>query len=97
MIDGRLVSSCMIASRACSCAILLPDVFLQGYLIVNREVVGEHINDFEYTPKPEFEGPFVVFNEPNELALLRRFLDHMKQVHVPGFCTGKGHRDNMGP
>ena len=28
----------------------------QGFLIVNREVVSEDINDFEYTPKPEFEG-----------------------------------------
>lgn len=28
----------------------------QGYLIVNREIVGEDISDFEYTPKPEFEG-----------------------------------------
>ncbi len=30
----------------------------QGYLIVNREVVSEDINDFEYTPKPEFEGAY---------------------------------------
>ena len=28
----------------------------QGYLIVNREVVSQDIEDFEYTPKPEFEG-----------------------------------------
>ena len=28
----------------------------QGYLIVNREVVSEDIEDFEYTPKPEFPG-----------------------------------------
>jgi DNA polymerase epsilon subunit 1 len=28
----------------------------QGYLIINREVVGADIQDFEYTPKPEFEG-----------------------------------------
>lgn len=28
----------------------------QGYLIVNREVVSEDIQNFEYTPKPEFEG-----------------------------------------
>lgn len=28
----------------------------QGYLIVNREVVGADIGPFEYTPKPEFEG-----------------------------------------
>ena len=28
----------------------------QGFLIVNREVVSEDIDDFEYTPKPEFPG-----------------------------------------
>jgi DNA polymerase epsilon subunit 1 len=28
----------------------------QGYLIINREVVSEDIDNFEYTPKPEFEG-----------------------------------------
>ena len=28
----------------------------QGYLIINREVVGADIDNFEYTPKPEFEG-----------------------------------------
>ena len=28
----------------------------RGYLIVNREVVSADIADFEYTPKPEFEG-----------------------------------------
>lgn len=32
----------------------------QGYLIVNRDVVGGDISDFEYTPKPEFQGPFKV-------------------------------------
>jgi DNA polymerase epsilon subunit 1 len=31
-----------------------------GYLIVSREVVSEDIADFEYTPKPEYEGPFTV-------------------------------------
>ena len=28
----------------------------EGYLIVNREIVSEDIEDFEYTPKPEFPG-----------------------------------------
>ena len=28
----------------------------RGFLIINREVVGGDIADFEYTPKPEFEG-----------------------------------------
>ena len=52
----------------------------QGYLITNREVVGADISNFEYTPKPEFEGPFIVHNEPDELALLLRFVKHMRQV-----------------
>jgi DNA polymerase epsilon subunit 1 len=41
----------------------------QGYLITNREIVSEDIEDFEYTPKPEYEGPFVIFNEPDEVRL----------------------------
>lgn len=39
----------------------------QGYLITNREIVSEDIDDFEYTPKEGYEGPFIVFNEPNEV------------------------------
>ena len=41
----------------------------QGYLITNREVIGADVEDFEYTPKPEYEGPFTVFNEPDEVYL----------------------------
>lgn len=40
----------------------------QGYLITNREIVSEDIEDFEYTPKPEYEGPFIIFNEPDEVS-----------------------------
>ena len=28
----------------------------QGYLIINREVVGADVDDFEYNPKPEYPG-----------------------------------------
>jgi DNA polymerase family B, exonuclease domain len=35
----------------------------RGYLIISREVVGEDIADFEYTPKPQFPGSFTIFNE----------------------------------
>lgn len=35
----------------------------QGYLVINREVVSEDVEDFEYTPRPEYKGPFIVFNE----------------------------------
>ncbi|KAF5354072.1 hypothetical protein D9756_007253 [Leucocoprinus leucothites] len=31
----------------------------QGYLITNREIVSEDIDDFKYTPKDSCEGPFV--------------------------------------
>lgn len=41
----------------------------QGYLITNREIVGDDIDDFEYTPKPEYEGEFTIFNEPDEVSL----------------------------
>lgn len=43
-------------------------VFFQGFLITNREIVSEDIEDFEFTPKPEYEGPFTIFNEPDEVS-----------------------------
>lgn len=52
----------------------------QGYLITNREIISQDVDDFEYTPKPEFEGNFVVFNEENELALIQKFFDHIMEV-----------------
>jgi len=62
----------------------------QGYLIINKEVVGADIEDFEYSPKPEFEGPFKVFNAPNEAALLRRWFDHMREVKPAIYVTYNG-------
>lgn len=43
----------------------------QGYLITNREIVSEDIEDFEYTPKEGYEGPFMVFNEKDEVCFFR--------------------------
>ncbi|KAJ3080643.1 DNA polymerase epsilon catalytic subunit, partial [Quaeritorhiza haematococci] len=62
----------------------------QGYLITNREIVSEDIHDFEYTPKPEFEGPFTIFNEPDEVSLLRRFFDHIHQARPTVVVTYNG-------
>jgi DNA polymerase epsilon subunit 1 len=42
----------------------------QGYLITNRDIVSEDIEDFEYTPKEGYEGPFIVFNEPDEVSII---------------------------
>ncbi len=44
---------------------------LKGFLITNREIVSEDIEDFEFTPKPEYEGPFTVFNEDDEVQSSR--------------------------
>jgi len=62
----------------------------QGYLIINREIVSEDIQDFEYTPKPEYKGPFKVFNERDEKALLRKFFDHMRCVRPCIYVTYNG-------
>ncbi|CAM9190271.1 unnamed protein product [Chrysoparadoxa australica] len=62
----------------------------QGYLIVSRSVVSQDIDDFEYTPKPAYPGPFVVFNEENEQALLERFFSHVQELRPQIFVTYNG-------
>lgn len=62
----------------------------QGYLIINRECVSEDIEDFEYTPKPEFEGPFTIFNEKTEIDLLVRFFDHIRELKPNVYVTFNG-------
>lgn len=37
--------------------------------VICREIVSEDVEDFEFTPRPEFEGKFTVFNEPDEVKL----------------------------
>jgi DNA polymerase epsilon subunit 1 len=62
----------------------------QGFLITNREIVSEDIDDFEYTPKPEYEGPFMIFNEPDEKALIERFFLHIKEARPTVIATYNG-------
>lgn len=62
----------------------------QGFLITNREVVSEDIADFEYTPKPEYQGPFMIFNEPNERAVIERFFAHIKEARPTVIATYNG-------
>src|SRR6266702_672464 len=57
----------------------------QGYLITNREIVSEDIEDFEYTPKEGYEGPFIVFNEPNEVSsACREKARTYRHIHISG-------------
>ncbi|KAJ3294019.1 DNA polymerase epsilon catalytic subunit [Borealophlyctis nickersoniae] len=62
----------------------------QGFLITNREIVSEDIEDFEYTPKPEYEGPFTIFNEPDEAGLIARFFEHIRDAKPTVFVTYNG-------
>jgi DNA polymerase epsilon subunit 1 len=62
----------------------------QGFLITNREIVSEDISDFEYTPKPEYPGPFMIFNEPDEKGLIERFFEHIKEARPTVMVTYNG-------
>ncbi|RDA92716.1 hypothetical protein CP533_1400 [Ophiocordyceps camponoti-saundersi (nom. inval.)] len=62
----------------------------QGFLITNREIISEDIGDFDYTPKPEYPGTFLVFNEPNEKALIERFFLHIKEARPTVIATYNG-------
>lgn len=62
----------------------------QGFLITNREIVSEDISDFDYTPKPEYDGPFLVFNEPDERGVLERFFLHIKEARPTVIATYNG-------
>ncbi|KAJ3287646.1 DNA polymerase epsilon catalytic subunit [Rhizoclosmatium sp. JEL0117] len=62
----------------------------QGFLITNREIVSSDIEDFDYTPKPEYEGPFAIFNEPDEVSLLKRFFEHIRDAKPTVFVTYNG-------
>lgn len=62
----------------------------EGFLITNRDIVSEDIDDFEYTPKPEFPGMFTIFNEENERALIERFFQHVQEAQPSVIATFNG-------
>lgn len=62
----------------------------QGFLIINREIISSDIENFEYTPKPEFEGMFTVFNEPDERATIKKFFTHINEIKPHIFVTYNG-------
>lgn len=62
----------------------------EGFLLTNREIISEDISDFDYTPKPEYEGPFSIFNEPDERAVIERFFQHIKDARPTVIATYNG-------
>ncbi|KAI5954179.1 POL2 [Candida jiufengensis] len=62
----------------------------EGFLITNREIISEDIEDFEYTPKAEYPGLFTIFNEPDEKHVLLRFFEHIREVRPTVIATFNG-------
>lgn len=63
----------------------------KGFLITNRSIVGDDVQDFEYSPKPEYDvGMFTVFNEPDEKALLDKFFSHIRETKPFIFTSFNG-------
>lgn len=62
----------------------------EGYLITNREIISEDIEDFEYSPTDEFIGQFTIFNEADEMCLLQRFFEHIKDARPSVISTFNG-------
>lgn len=62
----------------------------EGFLITNREIVSADIDDFEYTPKPEYPGMFTIFNEDDERGLLMRFFSHVQEAKPTVIATFNG-------
>jgi DNA polymerase epsilon subunit 1 len=85
-IDPIMMISYMIDGQVIPPFLLLQ----QGFLITNREIVSSDIDDFDYTPKPEFEGPFTIINASNERALLVHFFDHVQSARPTIIATYNG-------
>ena len=62
----------------------------QGYLILSRHIVGKDVGNFEYTPKPSYPGPFIVYNEQTEEQLILRFLDEYQRLRPQIVVTYNG-------
>lgn len=62
----------------------------RGYLVTNREIVSQDIEDFEYTPKPEFKGEFTIFNEATERDVILRFFEHINDERPTVIATFNG-------
>ena len=43
-------------------------------------MISADIEDFEYTPRPEFEGPFIIMNEKDEKSLIVKFFEHIQEL-----------------
>jgi DNA polymerase epsilon subunit 1 len=62
-----------------------------GFLITNREIVSQDVEDFEYAPREDYDvGLFKVFNEPDERSLIRKFFAHIQETKPTVFTSFNG-------
>uniref|UniRef100_A0A915Q6B6 DNA polymerase epsilon catalytic subunit n=1 Tax=Setaria digitata TaxID=48799 RepID=A0A915Q6B6_9BILA len=61
-----------------------------GFLIINRQIISTDVDNFEYTPRPEYKGLFRVINLPNEQAVIKYFFDHIIRLRPSVFVTYNG-------
>ena len=52
--------------------------------------MSQDIDDFGYHPTTEFQGNFIIFNEPDEISVLNRFFEHIREVKPSIFVTFNG-------
>jgi len=64
----------------------------EGFLIVNRSIVAQDIQEFEYSPKPEFATQITIFNVEDERATLQKFFDVIKDIKPFIITTYNGDR-----
>uniref|UniRef100_A0A158Q8A2 DNA polymerase epsilon catalytic subunit n=1 Tax=Elaeophora elaphi TaxID=1147741 RepID=A0A158Q8A2_9BILA len=61
-----------------------------GFLIINRQIISTDVDNFEYTPRPEYKGIFRVINLPDEKAVIKYFFDHIIRLRPSVFVTYNG-------
>jgi len=62
----------------------------RGYLFVNREEVVRDIEDFEYSPKPDMEGHFKIFNCEDEKSMIQGFYQLIRKLQPQIMVTFNG-------
>ncbi|KAE9384355.1 hypothetical protein BT96DRAFT_1003933 [Gymnopus androsaceus JB14] len=54
---------------------------------IDQGIVSEGTEDFEYAPEGGYEGPFIIFNEPNKAATIMHFFSHVQDIKPTVMAT----------
>ncbi|CAG8516863.1 18561_t:CDS:10 [Acaulospora morrowiae] len=62
----------------------------KGFLITNRDIVSEDIEEIEYSPYAQYASLFHIFNEQNEEAVIKRFFNQIRAERPTIITTYNG-------